>query len=79
MGDIAVMDEDGYFFIVGRKKDLIIASGYNIYPIEVENVVYAHPSVLEAVVFGLPDSIAGKRLNVSLYEKKGISFRLKKS
>lgn len=60
-GDIARMDEEGYFYIVGRKKDMIIASGYNIYPIEVEDIIYQHPSVEEACVFGVPDKYRGKQ------------------
>ena len=53
-GDIAKMDEDGYFYIVDRKKDMIIASGFNIYPREVEEVLYEHPKIAEAAVAGIP-------------------------
>jgi len=53
-GDMAKMDEDGYFYIVDRKKDMIIAGGYNIYPREVEEVLYEHPAVAEAAVVGVP-------------------------
>ncbi|MEM3762766.1 MAG: long-chain fatty acid--CoA ligase, partial [Archaeoglobaceae archaeon] len=56
----AKMDEDGYFYIVDRKKDLIIAGGYNIYPREVEEVLYEHPAVLEAAVIGVPDPYRGE-------------------
>ncbi|MFC5604697.1 long-chain-fatty-acid--CoA ligase [Sporosarcina koreensis] len=70
-GDMAVMDDEGYFYIVGRKKDLIIASGYNIYPIEVENVVYEHPAVLEACVFGVPDSYRGETVKCVIVPKEG--------
>lgn len=59
-GDIATMDADGYFFIVGRKKDLIIASGYNIYPDEIDDVLVAHPAVVEAATIGLPDERRGE-------------------
>ncbi|MEM0315723.1 MAG: long-chain fatty acid--CoA ligase, partial [Archaeoglobaceae archaeon] len=59
-GDMAKMDEDGYFYIVDRKKDLIIAGGYNIYPREVEEVLYEHPAVLEAAVVGVPDPYRGE-------------------
>ncbi len=59
-GDIAKMDEDGYFYIVDRKKDLIIASGYNIVPREVEEVLFEYPKVLEAVVVGIPDPKRGE-------------------
>ena len=53
-GDVATVDEDGYFFIVDRKKDLIIRGGYNVYPREIEEVLYEHPAVLEAAVVGVP-------------------------
>ncbi|KAA3606053.1 MAG: long-chain fatty acid--CoA ligase [Planctomycetota bacterium] len=59
-GDLARMDEDGYFFIVGRKKDMILASGYNIYPDEIDNVLMSHPSVLEACTIGIPDPKRGE-------------------
>ena len=59
-GDIAVADEDGYFFIVGRKKDMILVSGYNVYPDEVDGVLVAHPAVLEAATIGVPDERRGE-------------------
>jgi long-chain acyl-CoA synthetase len=59
-GDIARMDEDGYFYIVDRKKDVIIASGYNVYPREIEEVLYKHPEVVEAVAVGIPDEYRGE-------------------
>ncbi|MCS7121088.1 MAG: long-chain fatty acid--CoA ligase [Archaeoglobaceae archaeon] len=59
-GDLAKVDDDGYFYIVDRKKDLIIAGGYNIYPREVEEVLYEHPAVLEAAVIGVPDPYRGE-------------------
>jgi long-chain acyl-CoA synthetase len=71
-GDIATMDEEGYFYIVGRKKDLIIASGFNIYPIEIENVIYQHPAVAEACVFGIPDPYRGETVKVAIVLKKGM-------
>ena len=55
-GDLARVDEDGYFYIVDRKKDLIIRGGYNVYPREIEEVLYEHPAVAEAAVIGLPHS-----------------------
>ncbi len=61
-GDIATMDEDGYFYIVDRKKDLILSAGYNVYPREVEEVLYQHPQVLEAAVIGLPDKVRGEKI-----------------
>ncbi|MFC9599961.1 long-chain fatty acid--CoA ligase [Peribacillus butanolivorans] len=71
-GDIARMDEEGYFYIVGRKKDMIIASGYNIYPIEVEGIIYQHPSVEEACVFGIPDKYRGETVKAAIVLKKGV-------
>jgi long-chain acyl-CoA synthetase len=59
-GDLARRDEDGYFYIVERKKDLIISGGYNIYPREVEEVLYQFPGVKEAVAFGVPDAYRGE-------------------
>ena len=54
-GDLARTDEDGYFFIVDRKKEMIIRGGFNVYPREIEEVLYEHPAVLEAAVIGVPD------------------------
>jgi long-chain acyl-CoA synthetase len=59
-GDIAKMDEDGYFFIVDRKKDMIIAGGYNIYPRDIDEVLYQHPKVLDAVSVGIPHEYRGE-------------------
>lgn len=59
-GDLATMDEAGYVRIVGRKKEMIIRGGYNIYPREVEEVFYQHPGVLEVAVIGLPDTVLGE-------------------
>ena len=53
-------DEDGYIFIVDRKKDLIICGGYNIYPREIEELLFTHPAVLEAAVIGIPDKAKGE-------------------
>jgi long-chain acyl-CoA synthetase len=59
-GDIAVQDEDGFLFIVDRKKDMIIAGGFNIYPREVDEVLYRHPKIKEAVTVGIPDAYRGE-------------------
>jgi long-chain acyl-CoA synthetase len=59
-GDIARMDEEGYFYIMDRKKDMIICSGYNVYPREVEEVLYQHPKIREACVLGVPDPYRGE-------------------
>lgn len=68
-GDIAKMDEDGFFYIVGRKKEMIIAGGFNIYPIEIEEVLYSHPKVLEAAVFGVPDQYRGETVHAAVVLK----------
>ncbi len=70
-GDIAVMDEDGYFRIVDRKKDMILCSGYNVYPREVEDVLFTHPAVKEAAVIGVPDPYRGETVKAFLILKDG--------
>lgn len=72
-GDIARMDEDGYTYIVDRKKDMIIASGYNVYPRDVEEVLYKHPAVLEAAVIGIPDDYRGETVKAFVVCKSGQS------
>ncbi|AWX56390.1 long-chain fatty acid--CoA ligase [Brevibacillus brevis] len=61
-GDLARMDEEGYIYIVDRKKDMIIVGGYNVYPREVEEVLYEHPAILEAAVIGVPDAEYGESI-----------------
>lgn len=73
-GDIAYMDEEGYFYIVDRKKDMIISSGYNIYPREVDEVLYKHPKVKEAVTVGLPHKTRGEIIKVYIVLKDGESM-----
>ncbi|MFZ5634471.1 MAG: long-chain-fatty-acid--CoA ligase [Bacillota bacterium] len=70
-GDIARMDEDGYFYIVDRKKDMIIAGGFNIYPRDVEEVLFEHPKVMEAVVAGVPDPYRGETVKAFIVLKEG--------
>ncbi len=70
-GDIAVMDEDGYFRIVDRKKDLIIVGGFNVYPREVEEVLYQHPKVLEAAVVGITHPLRGEIVKAFVVLKEG--------
>ncbi len=70
-GDIAYMDDDGYFFIVDRKKDMIIAGGFNIYPREVDEVLFEHPKVMEAVTVGIPDEYRGETVKVYVVLKPG--------
>ncbi|MBP2366218.1 class I adenylate-forming enzyme family protein [Pseudonocardia parietis] len=70
-GDIGVFDEEGYLYVVDRKKDLIIRGGYNITPSEIENVLYTHPAVLEAAVVGLPDSEWGESVLAAVALRAG--------
>jgi long-chain acyl-CoA synthetase len=70
-GDIAKMDEDGYLYIVERKKDLIIASGFNVYPREVEEVLYSHPAILEAAAIGVPDPYRGETVKAFVVLRPG--------
>lgn len=70
-GDLSYMDEKGYFYIVDRKKDTIIASGFNIYPREVEEVLYEHPAVLEAAVIGVEDPYRGETVKAYIVLKEG--------
>ncbi|PMY01147.1 AMP-binding enzyme, partial [Pseudomonas sp. MPR-R5A] len=70
-GDIGKMDRDGYFYIVGRKKELIITGGFNVYPAEVEEVIYQHPAVLEVGVYGVPDTYRGEAVKAAIVIKKG--------
>ncbi len=74
-GDVARMDEDGYFYIVQRKKDMIIVSGFNVYPSEVEGVLYAHPAVMEAAVIGVPDKYRGEVVKACVVLKSGATAR----
>jgi long-chain acyl-CoA synthetase len=70
-GDMAKVDEDGYFFIVDRKKELIIRGGYNVYPREVEEVLYEHPAVREAAVVGVPHAELGEEVGAAIALKEG--------
>ena len=69
--EVAIMDEEGYFKIVDRKKDIIIAGGFNIYPRDVEEVLYEHPKVQEAVCVGIPDPYRGETVKVYIILKEG--------
>jgi long-chain acyl-CoA synthetase len=72
--DIAVMDADGYFYIVDRIKDLILAGGYNVYPRVVEDAVYQHPAVAECTVIGIPDEYRGETVKAFVVLKPGASL-----
>ncbi|MCX5912722.1 MAG: AMP-binding protein, partial [Deltaproteobacteria bacterium] len=70
-GDIAIQDEDGYFFIVDRKKDMIIAGGFNIYPREIDEVLFQHPKVQEAISIGVSDPYRGETIKAYIVLKPG--------
>jgi fatty-acyl-CoA synthase len=71
IGDLARMDEEGWFYIVGRTKDLIISKGQNIYPAEIENAIRQHPSVLDVAVVGVPDAEFGEAVAACVMLRKG--------
>ena len=70
-GDLARVDEDGCYFIVDRKKELIIRGGYNVYPREIEEVIYEHPAVREAAVVGIPHPELGEEIGAAVALKAG--------
>jgi long-chain acyl-CoA synthetase len=70
-GDIVVQDKDDYFFLVDRKKDLVIAGGFNVYPREIDEVLFQHPKVLDAVAIGIPDAYRGETIKCYIVLKPG--------
>lgn len=70
-GDIAKMDEEGYFYIVDRKKDMILSGGYNVYPRDIDEIFYQHPKVEEACAIGIPHEIRGEQVQVFIVLKAG--------
>ena len=70
-GDVARMDEEGYFYIVQRKKDMLIVSGFNVYPTEIEDVLFTHPAIQECVVIGVPDQYRGEAVKAFIVLKQG--------
>ncbi len=70
-GDIGKMDEEGYFYIVDRKKDMVIAGGFNIYPREIDEVLFEHPKILEACAVGIPDAYRGETIKAFVVLKPG--------
>jgi len=74
-GDLGYFDEDGFLFIVSRKKELIIRGGYNVYPSEIENVLHAHPAVAEAAVVGVPDERLGEEVMAVVIVRGTVELR----
>jgi long-chain acyl-CoA synthetase len=73
-GDLGYADEDGFYFIVDRTKDLVIRGGYNVYPREIEEVLYAHPGILEAAVIGKPDDRLGEEVVAIVVPREGVTL-----
>lgn len=73
-GDVAIIDDEGYVFIVDRIKDMILCGGYNVYPRHVEDAVYKHPSIAECVCAGLPDEVRGEVVKIWITLKEGASL-----
>lgn len=76
VGDVAYVDDEGYVYICDRKKDMIISGGVNIYPAEIEAVLHAHPGVMDAAVFGIPDDEWGERVHAVVQPKPGSALDL---
>ena len=74
-GDLGYFDEEGYLFVVGRKKDMVKSGGISIYPLEIESVLYAHPEVLEAAVIGVPDPEWGEAVKAVIVLQEGATVR----
>lgn len=70
-GDIGYMDQDGYFYLVDRKKDMILSGGYNVYPVVIENAVHQHPDIAEAMAIGVPDAYRGESAKVFVRLRAG--------
>ena len=73
-GDIGYYDEDGYMFLVDRKKEMIIVGGYNVYPREIDELLFKHPAIQEAATVGVPDSFSGEAVKVFVVRKAGASL-----
>jgi long-chain acyl-CoA synthetase len=71
-GDIGRVDEDGYFYVIDRKKELVIRGGFNVYPREIEEVLYEHPAVREAAVIGVPHGSLGEEVGAAIALKAGV-------
>ena len=76
VGDVAYVDDEGYVYICDRKKDMIISGGVNIYPAEIEAVLYGYPKILDVAVFGIPDDEWGERVHAIVQPKPGETIDL---
>jgi long-chain acyl-CoA synthetase len=71
-GDIGYYDEDGYMFLIDRKKEMIIVGGYNVYPREIDELLFKHPAILEAATVGVPDPFTGEAVKIFVVLKAGV-------
>ncbi len=74
-GDLGYFDEEGFLFVVGRKKDMVKSGGISVYPLEIESVIYSHPAILEAAVIGVPDAQWGEAVKAVVVIKAGTNLR----
>ncbi|AXN41590.1 class I adenylate-forming enzyme family protein [Peribacillus butanolivorans] len=74
VGDMALQDGDGFYYIVDRKKDMLISGGVNIYPREIEEVLYSHPGILDAAVIGVPDAVWGESVKAIVVQREGANL-----
>lgn len=74
VGDMAMQDGDGFYYIVDRKKDMLISGGVNIYPREIEEVLYTHPGILDVAVIGVPDAVWGESVKAIVVEREGANL-----
>jgi long-chain acyl-CoA synthetase len=74
VGDMALQDEEGYYYIVDRKKDMLISGGVNIYPREIEEVLYTHPGILDVAVIGVPDPVWGESVKAIVVPREGAAL-----
>ena len=72
-GAVSTIDDDGYFYVIDRKKELVIRGGYNVYPREIEEVFYEHPAVREAAVIGVPHDSLGEEVGAAITLKAGVT------
>jgi len=70
-GDLGKVDADGYYYIVDRKKEMVLVSGFNVYPREVEELLYRHPKVVDAAIIGVPDDYSGERVKAIIALRPG--------
>jgi long-chain acyl-CoA synthetase len=74
VGDMTLQDEEGYYYIVDRKKDMLTSGGINIYPSEIEETLYSHPDILDVAVIGIPDPVLGESVKAIVVPREGVTL-----